>query len=302
MNIYRVDLNLLGSFQAILKTQSVSAAAELYGITQPAMSNALRRLRDLFGDPLFVQTQKGMQPTPFALSIAQKIDSILMMSKEVFEFKTIFNPLESNQSFRIHLSDLGQYTFLPKLFEKLRILGPNIKIEAITLESDQIYHQLCERRIDFAVGNLSKLSGQGIRSEQLITERFVVICRKDHPILAKNFDIACYLKSDHAVISTSSHSHKIIEDYLDKHHANVLLKTSNIIALPQILKESNMLTTTHLYVAKQLSTEYELVILPIPIALSELDVPISLFWQSNIHYDAAHTWLRSVIQSLYRTI
>lgn len=297
MNIYRVDLNLFGAFQAIFKTRSVSAAAEIYGITQPAMSNALRRLRELFNDPLFVQTKNGMQPTPFALSITQNIDNILATSKHVIEFQSIFNPLESNQTFRIHMSDLGQLTFLPKLFEQLKQQAPHIKIEALTLNFDQIYSQLSDGQIDFAIGNLSKLTGQGIRSEKLLTENFAILLKKNHPLLKKEIDLRQYLKADHAVISTTSQSHKIIEDYLEKNNVNILLKTSNIIALPDVLTQTNIITTTHLHVANQLIQHHNLTTVSIPIKTPEVE--ISLFWQENIHYDPAHIWLRGLIKSLF---
>lgn len=297
MNIYRVDLNLFGAFQAILKTRSVSAAADLYGITQPAMSNALRRLRDLLGDPLFVQTKTGMEPTPFALSIAQNIDNILSLSKEVIEYKSIFDPLESDQTFRIHMSDLGQFTFLPKLFEQLKTQGPHIKIEAVNLSFDQIYTQLSDGQLDFAIGNLNKLNGQGIRSTKLITEKFAILLRKDHPILNADIDLKTYLQADHIVISTSSQSHKTIEDYLEKNKANILLKTSNIIALPHIIANTDMIMTTHLQVAKQLIKNHNLTTANLPIQLPEVDVAI--FWQEKIHYDPAHIWLASLIKNLF---
>ena len=121
MNPSRVDLNLLGIFNAILETGSVTAAANRYGITQPAMSNALARLRRVFDDPLFVPMASGMRPTPFALEIAGTVNRGLHAFEEAFEHHKRFDPLQSRRVFRFHMTDMAQMIFLPRILTRLRV-------------------------------------------------------------------------------------------------------------------------------------------------------------------------------------
>src|SRR5262245_61514119 len=135
MNPYRVDLNLLGIFNAILETGSVTAAANRYGITQPAMSNALARLRRLFDDPLFVPMANGMRPTPFALEIAGTVNRGLHAFEEAFEHHKRFDPVYSRRLFRFHMTDMAQMIFLPRILARLRTMGPNLQVDARTLDA-----------------------------------------------------------------------------------------------------------------------------------------------------------------------
>ncbi|HEY8554269.1 MAG TPA: LysR family transcriptional regulator, partial [Burkholderiales bacterium] len=171
MNFRRVDLNLLGVFHAIYETRSVTLAAERFGITQPAMSNALARLRELCGDPLFVPTSNGMQPTPYALEIADTIGEALRDVQAALGHRRTFDPAVDERLFRLHLNDTGQILFLPPLLARLQQIAPAVRIEATTLALDAIRDALAEGDIDFALGKLPKLGGRGVRSKVLFGER-----------------------------------------------------------------------------------------------------------------------------------
>ncbi len=138
VNINDVDLNLLRAFDAILRDRSVTIAAARVGLTQPAMSNALARLRTLFGDALFVRNPRGMHPTPYAQSIAEPVRRALGLIEATLTQAGDFVPAESDRPFRVHMSDIGEMVFLPPLLERLQREAPNVKLETRTMRESEL--------------------------------------------------------------------------------------------------------------------------------------------------------------------
>jgi DNA-binding transcriptional LysR family regulator len=130
MNLSKVDLNLFIVFDAIYTEANLTRAGQIVGITQPAVSNALARLRETFNDPLFVRTAQGMVPTPMAQNIIGPVRNALSLLRVSVQESRIFNPLQANKNYRISMTDLTEAVILPLLFQRLRRLAPTVTIES----------------------------------------------------------------------------------------------------------------------------------------------------------------------------
>lgn len=297
MNTYRVDLNLLAVFQAILETRSVSLAAEKFGITQPAMSNALTRLRALMGDPLFVHTSSGMQATPYALEIAGPIAEALNGFQKAISHRDSFDPMTSDHTFRFHITDMGQINVLPALLERLHVVAPGIKIEAETLNLDEIRTGLEDGRIDFAVGHLPKLQGRNIRSQKLFQERYLVLMRAGHPAAQSALTQKAYLNAAHAIVTSVGGGHHIIEETLIKKRARIVARLPNIMAISMILSRTDLIATIPRRVATELAKTGALKIYALPVSIPEFEV--DAFWHERSHASPANAWMRGQLIDLF---
>lgn len=299
MNIYRADLNLLSVFNAVYETHSVSLAAERFGITQPAMSNALSRLRNMFGDPLFVQTSEGMQPTAFAKEIAGPIESALAEARRAIEHRNVFDPATSDQTFRFHMTDMGQVSFLPRLLERVRAVAPSVKVEAQTLSLEAIREGLTDDSIDLAIGHLPKLKGREIRSAKLIDETYVVLVRADHPAAKTSLTQKTFLAGAHAVVTSVGGGHRFVEETLVKKHANIVTRIPNIMAIPTVLACTDLMSTIPNRVASQLAQSGAFKVFPFPLAMPKFEV--SIFWHQKAHANPSNLWMRNQLIDLFAT-
>jgi len=175
MNVQAIDLNLLRVFDAVLRDRSVTAAARHLGLTQPAVSNALSRLRALFDDALFVRTPAGMDATPFARELAEPVRQALALLEAALSHGPGFDPATSTRAFRFYMSDLGQIEFLPPLVERVRRAAPQVRLEAVAMEVEDIGDALAADTVFEIVPVCSQQVGQHknyLRSTK-ISNRFI---------------------------------------------------------------------------------------------------------------------------------
>src|SRR5438094_640905 len=166
MNVADLDLNLLRVFDAVLQQRSVTAAAARLGLTQPAVSNALARLRALFGDALFVRTPAGMEATPLARGVAEPVRQALALLDSALAHGPGFDPASATRAFRFYMSDLGLIEFLPPLLERVQKTAPGVRLEAVALEVEGISGALAAGALDLAGGFLPSL-GPPVRRRAL---------------------------------------------------------------------------------------------------------------------------------------
>lgn len=297
MNFRRIDLNLLAVFHAIFETRSVTLAAERFGITQPAMSNALSRLRELCGDALFVPTANGMQPTPYALEIADTIGAALRDVQAALGHRKFFDPATNAKTFRFHLTDMGQMYFLPPLLEHLGKTAPNTKIEVETLSVDALRDAMADGRIDFALGKLPRLAGRGIRSKVLFAEHYDVLLRAGHPVAGAPLSAKAFLAASHAVVSSASGGHRVIEETLLKAGASIALRVPNFTVIPTILERADAIAVVPHRLAAELAAPDRLVAAPLPIDIPSFSV--SAFWHERFDADPAIAWMRRQLFQLF---
>lgn len=179
MHIRDLDLNLLRVFDAVYRHRQVSRAAEQLGLSQPAVSHALTRLRLLMKDALFVRTGAGMRPTPRADQLAQAVANALQTLEQALLEADAFDPASAQRRFRLHMSDMGEGVFLPGLMHDVRRVAPGVRVDSFQLETAQIEPALDTGQIDFALGFLPGV--EGTARQPLLDDRYVVLMRAGHP-------------------------------------------------------------------------------------------------------------------------
>ena len=180
MNIKDLDLNLLRLFDAVWRSRSVSLAAQQLGMSQPAASQGLARLRALLGDALFERSGSGVRPTPRADRLAQGVQVALATIEEALNASQVFDPQRSARVLRVHLSDIGEARFLPELVLVLQRLAPGMRLEARPVPHDQIGAALDNGQLDLAIGFLPEVNDT--LHQPLLSDRYVVLMRQGHPV------------------------------------------------------------------------------------------------------------------------
>jgi len=183
------DLNLLRVLVAIHDEGSVSAAALSLGISQPAVSSALARLRPAIGDALFVKTSRGMDPTPRARSLVVAARDILGRVGSAILEHSAFDPLTYQQTFTFAMSDIGEMVFLPKLVEYLQDHAPNAAVRSTTLPPEQVEQGLENGTIDLAIGYFPDLKRSSFYQQRLFTHHFTCLLRSGHPIRSRQISL-----------------------------------------------------------------------------------------------------------------
>lgn len=201
VNLAAVDLNLLVVFDALMSERHVTRAAEKIGLSQPATSNALSRLRSLFEDELLVRTATGMEPTPKAMSLAAPIRQILLQIQSSLEPEKPFVPEESNRIFTIGTSDYIEFILFSKLMGKLEMVAPKVKIRVRSLSDiKSTYRMLDADEIDLAIGYFPECPSWQ-QAKVLFEEKFVGVCRANNPKLSDTVTLENFLSVTHLLIS-----------------------------------------------------------------------------------------------------
>lgn len=296
MQTYRSDLNLFSVFQAILETRSVTTAADRFGITQPAMSNALTRLRQLLGDPLFVNSTRGMQPTPYALEISEAVADALNGLQRALDHRKTFDPGMSEQTFCFHMPDMGQANMVPMLLDRLQQQAPHVQVQVETLPQDEVHAALEDGRVHFAAGHLPRLHGRRLHHQLLFEERYVILMRAGHALASAPLTQKGMLQAPHALV-TSIGSHQVIEDILSKKRVHIAVRLSNVMALAMALARTDLIAVVPRRLASELVKNGVLHVARPPISMPTFDV--SVYWHERTHASPACIWMREQLVDLF---
>lgn len=294
------DLSLVKVFLTIYKNGSLSRAAEELNITQPSVSYSLSRLRDLLNDPLFTRTRDGMTPTFAADRFYQVFHTSICNIEQAIADAHQFEPRTSTRTFRIALSDLGEFYLLPKLLKYIHIKAPNCKVEVVTTEIEKIEDWLLHRRIDLAVGNLSFLK-ERTHHKKLFVEHYRCILSKKHSRIRGELTLDKFLNERHIFISKSS-GHFYMNDYLGEHgkQINIALNIPHFSALPGILPDSDLIACLPSRVAKEFTSTGNLTSFPLPFPDPSFEV--SLYWIESTYDPSALRWLCDTVYHALRDL
>lgn len=304
MNIAKVDLNLLVYLDVLLREGSVTKAANQLSITQPAMSNGLRRLRDLFKDPLLVRTSEGMTPTKRAIELQPVIRDVLSKLETTIQPETDFNPLESERTFRIMASDYAESTLLMEVIRQVNKLAPNITFDLIT-PSDVTFHDVEQGRVDMAINRFEELP-LSFHQKVVWYDTFSCMMNSQNPIV-KSFNLERYLASKHIWVSKTGFGVGVGIDpnevqklgWVDAELTKIGKKrdirvfTRHYHVALQLAKAQNLIATLPSRAANLYKDDQEVVILDPP-----FDIPpiaLKMAWSALLQHDAGHIWLRRLI-------
>ena len=297
MNVQDLDLNLLRAFDAVLQERSVTAAAGRLRLTQPAVSNALSRLRALFGDPLFIRTPAGMDATPFARELGEPVRQALALLESALSHGPGFDPATSTRAFRFYMSDLGQIEFLPPLIERVQRAAPGVRLEAVAMEVEDIGDSLAAGALDLAVGFLPGL-GPPVRRKQLFRDPYVCLMRSDHPRIGKTLTRKNFTEASHALVSYRG-GHRVIEEALERAGLSrrIALRVPHFTVVPMVLERTDLILTLPARVARVFEQRGNFRSLPPPVPIPPADVGVH--WHERFDADPGNRWLREQLLELF---
>lgn len=302
MNFLTLDLNLLRVFDTVMVEQNLTRAADKLAMTQPAVSNALKRLRHAFDDDLLTRTAFGVKPTPRAESIWPAIREALN-SLEAAIAPSAFDPAKAMASFRLAMADSTAAYWLPSLMREIEQCAPGINVRMIPLVTRDPRSMLLHGDIDLAVGFfpgvVSQLAaGQSattsiIRHLNLYTGRYVCVMRKDHPLANQTLTLETYCNANHLLVSFSGRPHGVIDDILGsmKLQRRIVLTVNQFSIAARVACNSNLLTVLpqHLIPVSGLADQLTWKELP----FTTPAVNVDMLWHERDERNSAHQWLRN---------
>ncbi|QRF56377.1 LysR family transcriptional regulator [Variovorax paradoxus] len=297
MHIETIDLNLLRLFDAVYRARSVSRAAESLGLTQPAASHGLGRLRLLLKDALFTRAPGGVAPTPRAERLAAAVQAALALLEEALHEPARFEPKASRKVFRIHMSDIGEGRFLPALMARLGELAPGVRVETLPLAPGEIAPALDSGRVDFAFGFLPKV--RDTQRLYLLKDRYIVLLRKGHPFARGRRTSQALIEAlqtlEYVAVRTHAETLRILQ--LLNLEDRVRLTTEHFMVLPAIVRATDLAVVMPRNIARGFAQEggYAIVEPAFPLR----DFTVSLHWSKRFEADPANRWLRQVIAELF---
>ena len=302
VNLRRVDLNLLTVFEAVYEEQSQIKAAERLGMTQPAVSHALGRLRYLVGDRLFQGRTKGLTPTSQADDLYQRVHQALDLIRAEFAARNEFDPLSSRRTFVVALGYGSGALFGVRLFQRISSLAPQSRLVIRTIDpAEEIPELLREHRLDL-VFNPSRFEDAMLEQPIAWESRLAVVARKDHPRIGSSPSLEEVLGENYAwvygtAITTEEDS---VRDFLKAVHQRAMIEVPNALLLPMVLESTDLLAITTSRFADFMSQKSNIKSYPFPMESKPLNA--YLIWHRSMTADPANQWLREQVQAVLKDI
>jgi DNA-binding transcriptional LysR family regulator len=288
-----MDLSLIRVFCSIYEARSVSRAASMLGLTQPAISYSLSLLRRQLNDPLFVRSRTGMSPTPSADTLYTAFTRGLETIDQACSMLSTFDPRTSNRRFRIAMSDIGEMVYLPPLLAALRAEAPAIAIEVVLVTFENTVRALGAGQVDLAIGYLPGLASQTV-STSIFIERYVCMCRPGHPIIKKTLTLEQFQRCEHVMVSSPFSRLNVFVDILaEQFRRNVALQVVHFTSVPAIVAQTDLVVTLPSRVARIFSSTHPLRTLTLPMEIPSFEV--RLHWHARTDGDRGHQWMRKLM-------
>ena len=298
MNLSDKDLNLFVVFDVIYTERNLTKSGEVLGITQPAVSNALSRLRENFNDELFVRTSKGMVPTPVAENMVNDIRQALDLIRNSISESETFNPKTAKATFRISIGDTSEYRLLPELIKNISNSAPGVDVQSYLTPREETPKELAAGNIDFAIDPPIH-SDPNLRNKKIYQDDYVLVVNKKHPIAKKKkISLEDYLNLSHIHISKRASGLGHVDTTLNRLGLTrrIALRAQHFLVAPYIIDQSNLVMTT----IKSFSRGRELKVFQLPFKINPL--VLHLYWHVNKDMDPANKWMRELILKTYGKI
>lgn len=298
MELTDIDLNQLVLFQQLMRERRVSKVAEQLGLTQPAVSNSLAKLRRLLGDELFLRTPAGMVPTPFAEQLAGPVGEALALIHGGLNQQVGFDPASVRRSMTIGMTDIGEIVFLPALMERLRQIAPGITLNTVRNAATHLREEMESGQVDLAIGPLPQLKA-GFFQRRLFSQRYVCLFRQGHPLDKPRLSLADFQAAEHLTVVSAGTGHGAVDELLRKSgiQRNVRLSVPHFVGVGHILRQTDLVATVTERLADSLSGPFQLTHRRHPVKLPP--IAINVFWHAKVHRSPAHQWLRGVVFELF---
>jgi DNA-binding transcriptional LysR family regulator len=297
INLAGIDLNLLVVFDALMTEQNVTRAGERIGLSQPATSNALARLRSLTADDLFVRTASGLRPTPKAIALAEQLRPALQNIQSALLEEPVFDPATSDRVFAIGMSDYVEFTLLPRLMEEVQAIAPGVGLQIRSGDRQKLLDLLDRGEIDLVCGFFPEKS-RGHQKQLLFQETYACVCRQDHPLIGDSLSLETYVTLPHLLVSLKEDrvgrvDHLLAEQNLKRH---IALSLPHFLTAPFVIAQTNLIATLAKRIALAFAQNQNLKLLPLPLAMEGFSVYMR--WHNSTDSSPACKWLRTVISEI----
>lgn len=292
----RVDLNLMVVFDAVYRARNLSTAGQILGLSQPAMSHALARLRSLVKDPLFVRLPRGLQPTPYADAIAAAVAQGLGTIRGVFT-ETGFDPATSKRVFRIAMTDIGEHNLLPNICAHLAMHAPGVGIETVQPNIKELRDALAMGDIDLAAGVIPEF-GTGFHHQTIARNSYVCMVRESHPTIRHTLTLKLFREARHVLVnsqaSTATGHAEDIERAVRKAAGKekIAVRNAHYLALPALIMSTDLVATIPGGLAVSLREKVKVRLFPPPFAMPSYEA--RLYWHERYHREPGNQWLRGL--------
>jgi DNA-binding transcriptional LysR family regulator len=295
-----ISLRHLRILSLMLQEHSLTRAAEILDCSQSVISKVLSRLRQQFGDPLFVRVGLTMQPTPKALQLQEALRALLAASDRLHASDAPFDPASSDREFALIVTDVGMVRFLPELMRLIEREGSQLRLRALPLELGQLETRLESGAADVALGAFPR--AMHLRRQRLYADSYVGVARRDHPRLSQLGELPAFRAERHVVVTASSAGHaahqmaqKALEAAVAAEH--IQLRLPSFVAAAAVAARTDTITVMPANLADTIAEPFALATFRPPLALPRIE--IAQFWHERHHRDPAHRWLRATIRTLF---
>jgi DNA-binding transcriptional LysR family regulator len=301
MDLCDMDLNLLVIFNQILLDRNVSVAANKLGLSQPAVSNSLKRLRAVLKDELFLRTSKGMEPTPYALHLSESVTYALNTLQTALATRDSFDPLTSTRTFNLAMTDIGEMYFMPPLMDALTRRAPHINLSTVRPSAGNLKEDMLSGSVDLALGLLPDLK-DGFFQRRLFRQSYVCMFRKGHPTAKSPMSLQQFCELEHVGVRAANTGHGEVDGLLERAgiKRRMRLVVPHFIAVGHILQSTDLIATLPHRLAIRIEEPFHLTTSPHPAGIP--DISISLVWHAKYNRDPGNMWLRQLFVELFSDI
>jgi DNA-binding transcriptional LysR family regulator len=269
-----LDLNLLRVFFAIWDLRSLTAAGERLGLTQPAISHALRRLRERFGDPLFVRVANRMLPTDAAVRLHEPLDQAFELLNRTLQSGVVFDPSVTERTFRVAMSDIAEVYILPRLMHELSRISPLIRVHIVPLLPESVMSSMRSGEIDLAIGALS-VSDKDLVSLDTFNDRYICLVRANHPIVKSRLTRANFSKLRFFFARTTSSVYQLAEQWLADENARPRIAVrGHFTTAPEIVRHTDLAAIFPRLLAMDLYRARDFRLLELPFELPPMEIKV----------------------------
>lgn len=293
-----IDLNLLVVFHAVLEHRSISQAARELGLSQPAVSNGLARLRQSFGDELFTRTPNGMQPTPFAETLADPVATSLAGILQAINHREAFDPATSDRQFTLAMTDVGEVYFMPALIDLCAATAPQVRLRTVRASLPELKDGMAGGDIDLAIGAFDDLTGP-FYQRRLFRQQYVSLYRIGHALDRDGAELADFQAARHLFVSTGDNPYARVNQLLAQagFGADANVWVPHFIAVPYVVSANDLVATVPQKFAERAAVPFGLRFAKPPLRLPALQT--NVFWHRRYHQDAGNQWLRQLISEQF---
>jgi DNA-binding transcriptional LysR family regulator len=302
MKLNQIDLNLLVAFDVLLCERSVSRAAEKLGVTQPAVSHALKRLRHLFKDDLLMRGPHGMQPTGRALSLHPGVRSVLADVQSIVSTANIFEPATTSRTFRLSMSDAMSVEALPLIVRRIRREAPNIDLSISTSGPHESCRRIADDEIDLAIGVFPRVP-KDLLSRELYRDSLICVADKQNKRLKNGrMELQAYLDAPHVTVARHSDSGIQVDEILDSMGIprRIVVAVPHYLSVPSLIQGTDLVAHTRKRLLSVFRMSADLVVFPVPLPMQVPELAFIQIWHKRYEGDPGHRWLRDLVLDAVR--